>query len=105
VFAVLYYTFVRKYRPRNTFAIIKIFAATNLYAVFVYCMNLLFGSNYMLLMGPIENPTLADVFVKISGQPPLHIIGFELLALMLFLLFYIPWRIIKIRENRINAPS
>ena len=91
VFTPLYFTFVEKFRPRNAFSMIKVFLAGNLLMVAVYIYNSLMGTNYMVLMGPIDNPTLVDVFMKFFGKPPLHIIGFELIAMVIFPLLYCPW--------------
>ncbi len=104
ILAVLYMILVKGIIPRLK-SIPKVFIIVNIYILLVYGINLITGGNYMFLMGPTTNPSLIDVFIEIFGQPPLHIIGLELIGLANIAVFSIPLIIRKIIiRNRKNEP-
>ncbi len=88
---VFYFIFVEKFRPKNVFALIKVAIITNLYMILILGLNYLLNSNYLFLMGPLDNPTLVDIFVQIFGRPPLHIIGLELMGVISFAFLHLFW--------------
>jgi hypothetical integral membrane protein (TIGR02206 family) len=101
ILAVLYMIFVKGIIPRLK-SIPKVFIIINLYLLLVYGINLITGGNYMFLMGPNPNPSLIDVLIDIFGQPPLHIIGLELIGLVNIFVFSIPLIIRKILIRNLN---
>ncbi len=91
IISALYMTFVENMRPKNAFSLVKIAILANIYVATVYFINMALDANYMLLMGPLENPTLVDILVDIFGEPPAHIIGLELIGAVTVLILYAPW--------------
>jgi hypothetical integral membrane protein (TIGR02206 family) len=91
VISALYMTFVEDMRPKSAFSLLKIALLANIYVVAVYFLNVALDANYMLLMGPLENPTLVNLLVDIFGKPPAHIIGLELIGAVTVLILYAPW--------------
>ncbi|MFW5800077.1 MAG: TIGR02206 family membrane protein [Spirochaetota bacterium] len=102
-FSVLYMLIIEKMRPKNLLSLVKVFIWGNVYMAVVYVINLILDSNYMYLMGPTPNPSLVDILIKIFGEPPLHIIGLELIAIATFIIIYMPFLIkdiiSKIKKN------
>jgi hypothetical integral membrane protein (TIGR02206 family) len=99
VTAALYFTFVEGYRP--TLASVKrVLIWTQLYAVGVFFVNFLLGSNYMFLARKPDVPTLMDYL----GPWPLYILALELIAFATVFLLYFPWAI-KDHQRAAAAPA
>ncbi|WP_207709041.1 YwaF family protein [Heliomicrobium undosum] len=99
IVACLYMTFVEKYRPRWR-SIGKTVIITNLFMFFVGAVNYLSDGNYMYLRAKPDNPSLLDYL----GPWPWYILSLEAVALLLMVLYYLPfaisdWR----REGREKA--
>ena len=75
-------------RPRPG-APLRVLLWTNAYAAVVAVLNLLFDTNYLFLRGKPDTPTLLDAF----GPWPWYILTCEAVALVLFLLLDLPFRI------------
>ncbi len=99
VLAVLYAIFIMKYvitiKSFLRFAVI-----TNAYLVLMYFFNMIFGTNYLHLNHAPPNPSIYDILINIFGQPPMHIIGLEILGALLGLLLYAPWGIRTLIKNK-----
>jgi hypothetical integral membrane protein (TIGR02206 family) len=97
----IYMTAVEGYRP--TWASFKrVFIFTNLYAVVVYGINLLLGSNYLYVMHKPPTASLLDVL----GPWPWYLVALEGIAFMLFFLLYLPFAIKDWRETKAGmAPA
>lgn len=69
-------------------AALRVFAITNVYALFVGMVNVLLRTNYLYLRAKPTNPTLLDCL----GPWPVYIVSADALALGVFLLLEIPFR-------------
>jgi len=67
----------------------KSFLAANLYLVFVYSMNAIIGSNYAYLMGKPPTASALDFM----GPYPWYILTGQAVAVVLFILVWLPIRI------------
>ncbi|MBN1482849.1 TIGR02206 family membrane protein [candidate division KSB1 bacterium] len=91
--AALYMTIVEGYRPTwRSFG--KVFLWLNIYVVFVYIVNVLIGSNYMFVLHKPETASLLDVL----GPWPVYIFVAEGVALVMFLILYLPFAIYDWRK-------
>lgn len=88
VIAALYMTIVERFRPTWR-SFIKVFCWLNIYFVFVFIANKIIGSNYMFVMHKPENPSLLDFM----GPWPVYILVGEVVALIMFLILYLPFAI------------
>ncbi len=64
-------------------------------AIPVYCLNLLWGTNFMFLMKPDSGNPL-ELFEKLLGS---HLWGFPILLPLVIMVMYLPIFIIKKRKN------
>ncbi|WNC12666.1 TIGR02206 family membrane protein [Brevibacillus brevis] len=88
VLACLYMTWVRGYRP--TFAsVLKSMAVLNLLLLIALPVNHWTGANYLFVSRKPENPSLIDFL----GPHPWYILSLEAVALVLFTLLYLPFRL------------
>jgi hypothetical integral membrane protein (TIGR02206 family) len=90
--AAIYMTFVEGYRPTWR-SLGKVIVYGNLYALVVFGINLLLGSNYLFIMHPPDTPSLIDML----GPWPWYILSLEGIALLLCLLLYLPY---ALRDRR-----
>ncbi len=95
--AALYATLVLRMRPLPG-SVLRAFVAINLYALFVGLVNLVLGTNYMFLMEKPQASTLMDYL----GPWPWYVVSLELLALVSFGLWYLPFWIGD-RRRRVSA--
>jgi hypothetical integral membrane protein (TIGR02206 family) len=94
----VYLTVVEGMRPTWK-AIPRIFAVTNLYMLFLYFFNSAIGSNYMMVN---YKPDVVSLFSLMPGWP-WYILWSEGIALVLFLLLYLPfaikdWRAVRMAK-------
>lgn len=95
VIFMLYATFV--YGMRLTIkSVLKSFIAIQIYALSVYMINRLLGSNYFYLNAKPPIDSLLDAF----GDWPQYLIVIELMLLPLFLLIYSPFYFAEKRKKR-----
>lgn len=87
IWVALFYVFVKGYRITGM-GLWHAFGFLNLAAALAFVGNIVTGGNYMFLARKPSNPTLLDML----GPYPHYIIVLELIALLLFLLLYLPWR-------------
>jgi hypothetical integral membrane protein (TIGR02206 family) len=86
VLACLYMTWVEQYRP--TFrSVWKTMAFLNLLLLIVLPVNRLTGGNYMFVSRKPDNPSLIDFL----GPYPWYVLSLEAVALLLFVLLYLPF--------------
>ncbi len=86
VVGILYCVFVYGWKPKRR-DIWRAFMWANLYLVSIHVLNLALGSNYSYTMHKPIKGSILDFF----GPWPLYLLTGQLLALALFLLFYLPF--------------
>ena len=86
VLASLYMTLVEGFRPYWR-SIGKVMLWLNVYAVFIFVLNSLLGSNYMFIARKPETASLLDLL----GPWPVYVFAAEGVALIMFLMFYLPF--------------
>ena len=100
VTAALYMTIVEGFRP--TWASVKrVFIGTYLYALNIWVINDLIGSNYLFIAHKPETASLLDVLPPWPGYIPFIIA----LAVIFILLFYLPFAIKDMRLKRQNMSA
>jgi hypothetical integral membrane protein (TIGR02206 family) len=87
VSAVLYLVWSKQERPRS-WSVLRAMVVLNIYAAFVGAFDAIFKTNFMYLRHKPENASLLNVL----GPWPLYIVATEGIALVLFLLLYLPFR-------------
>lgn len=93
ILAALYMTIVEGYRPTwRSFG--KVFLWVNIYTVFVFFINILIDSNYLFVVHKPETASLFDVL----GPWPVYIFAAEGVALIMFLILYLPFAIYDWRK-------
>ena len=95
VIAGLWVVLVEEYRPGIRDLVVA-FVILNIYALALYPVNLLLGSNYMYLVSKPESQSLFDVF----PSWPWYLLLTEFVAFALFVLMYLPFR--RGRSTRIR---
>jgi len=96
VTAAIYMTIIENYRPYWR-SLLKIAAWGNLYMLAVALLNWLLGSNYLFIAHKPATASLIDLL----GPWPWYILSLEAIALILFLLLYLPYAI----RDRITKAS
>lgn len=86
--AVAFGTLVCGFRPRPASVAVALIA-TALYALVLFPLNFLLGSNYLYLMHKPTQPSIIDYF----GSWPWYIIGMAVVAIAACLLCYLPYAI------------
>ncbi len=99
VFAVLYATFVYRFRPRFV-SIGKSFVAVLLYAALLVPLNFALDTNFMFLRERPDGASLLDTF----GAWPWYLVGAGVLALGFFLVVYLPFLPGELRRRRGTSP-
>lgn len=84
--ACIYMISVEKFRPSFK-SVIRTFIITNLYALFILPVNKLTGGNYLFLSRKPAGGSLLDLL----GPWPWYILTLEAVALLLFVLLYLPF--------------
>jgi hypothetical integral membrane protein (TIGR02206 family) len=92
--AAIFMTCVEEHRPYWA-SIKRVFIWVNLYAVFATVVNLFIGSNYLYTLYKPHVITLLDYL----GPWPWYILSVEIIALILFVLLYLPFAI-RDRRNK-----
>ncbi|WP_268762087.1 TIGR02206 family membrane protein [Bacillus sinesaloumensis] len=86
ILASLYMLWYEKCRPTLK-SIWKAFIALNVLALIVFFINKVTGGNYMFLARKPFNPSIIDFL----GPYPWYIISLEIVALVMFLILYLPF--------------
>jgi hypothetical integral membrane protein (TIGR02206 family) len=85
---IVYLIAVRRFRPRQH-SVLRMMLAANFYLVLVGSLDLVFGWNYGYLRQPPYRPSLLDYL----GPWPWYIASLELVALLIFWVLSLPWKI------------
>ncbi len=89
---ILYITVVTGYHP-TVRSLGKSLGVLCGYVVFVYGVNLLIDANYMFLMADTPQPSAVTKMIQLFGDPPRHIIGLGLIAMVSYGVLYAPFMI------------
>lgn len=68
-------------------SVFKAFITINIIAVIVYCLNVLFSSNYMFLMYKPKTASLLDLL----GPYPFYLLSLEVIVWCIFVLLFFPF--------------
>ena len=98
VVLVIHNIFAFQMYPRLKGVLIT-FGWLNIYSLGLYGLNLLMGANYLYLMHKPGNASILDLL----GPWPLYILVGELLAMVFFALFYLPFIFIKKTDQPAKA--
>ncbi|GAB4467378.1 MAG: TIGR02206 family membrane protein [Anaerolineae bacterium] len=90
--AAIYMTVIEGFRPTWRSAL-RTWVILHLYAIPVFLINLVIGSNYLFINRPPDTPSLIDVLVAVIGPWPWYLIGLEAIAIVLFVVVYLPFAI------------
>ncbi len=91
----VYMTVVEGFRPTWT-SMARVFVVTNVYMVIIYFVNMAIGSNYMMVNA---KPNVTSLFDLMPAWP-WYILWAEALAVVIFLLLYLPFMIKDWRAER-----
>ena len=92
--AVLYLVWSRQARPRP-WSVARAMLALNIYAVFVGTFDFFFKTDYMFLRAKPQTVSAFDLL----GPWPWYILGTEGVAVVFFLLLYLPFRRTTVKES------
>ena len=98
VVLVIHNIFAFQMYPRLK-GILITFGWLNVYSLALYGLNLLMGANYLYLMHKPGNASILDLL----GPWPLYILVGELLAMVFFALFYLPFIFVNKTDPRAKA--
>jgi len=91
---IFYMIFISGYKISFK-SLIKSYIFINIFASFVYFINILVDANYLYLRGAIDGASLLDVL----PQFPYNIIVLNILILIAFTLAYLPWYYISQKKK------
>ncbi|GAK52247.1 conserved hypothetical integral membrane protein [Candidatus Moduliflexus flocculans] len=100
VSSVVYMTAVERYRPTWK-SLKRAIIALNIYAAFVGVVNALLGSNYLFIARKPDIPTLLDQL----APWPWYILELEVLALIVFVLLYVPFAFYDWKDANAKRPK
>lgn len=102
VTAAIYMTVVERFRPTLK-SILRVFLWMNIYAVIVYFINAVIGSNYLMINYKPDTPSLLDLL----PEWPIYVLYMELIGIISVLVLYFPFAVKDLRDryfmNRDNA--
>ncbi len=98
--ASIYMTTVEGFRPTWK-SLLRVAIGANIAMALIYGVNVLLGSNYMMLNHRLDTPSLLDLL----PAPPWHIPFLELIGLTMCLLLYLPFIIKDARAKRKAYPT
>lgn len=85
--AALYLTLVEGMQPRSWHSVIRVAGWTTLYAVLIFFVNQIIGSNYLFLAHKPPAVTILDYL----GPWPWYILVMEMIGIVLVILMYLPF--------------
>lgn len=95
VITIIFMITVNKYKV-NFESLKKSFITVNVFAVFIGVFNYFTGANYLFLRHKPDSASLMDML----GNWPWYIVSLEIIAIVFFMIAYIPFRINKIIDIR-----
>jgi hypothetical integral membrane protein (TIGR02206 family) len=98
--SIVYLIAVQGSRPRPG-CLLRMFLATNAYALFAGVLDFVFGWNYGYLRHPPSQPSLIDFL----GPWPWYILSLEMIALLSFAILYLPWLLLARNKSGKEIPS
>lgn len=98
VVAIAFMMIVKQYRP-HWFSIVRTFAWSELYFVVTIVVDLLTGENYGYLL---HKPAAASLLDVLADQPVAYILQMHLLALVFFVLLYLPFALYDVVRSARN---
>ncbi len=93
--AVMFATLVMGFRPRAA-SLPIVLIATAAYALLIYPLNLLLGSNYLFLIQKPAQPSPLDFF----GPWPWYIAGLVVLAVCACIVLYLPFAVLNVARSK-----
>jgi hypothetical integral membrane protein (TIGR02206 family) len=99
VVAIAFMMIIKRFRP-HWFSIVRVFAWTELYFVLAITVDLFTGENYGYLLHP---PAAASLLDALSDNHILYIVEMHLLALIFFVVLYLPFALndlVAMRRSR-----
>jgi hypothetical integral membrane protein (TIGR02206 family) len=97
VVAIAFMMIVKRYRP-HWFSVVRVFAWTELYFVVTIGIDLVTGENYGFLLRPPASASLLDA---LSDNRVLYILEMHLLALVFYVVLYLPFAIADLFRKRL----
>jgi len=97
VVAIAFMMIVKKFRP-YWISIVRVFAWSELYFVLAITVDLITGENYGFLLHP---PTAASLLDALSTNRVLYIIEMHLLALVVYVVLYLPFAVADLARRRL----
>ena len=94
VTSAIYMTTVEGFRPTWK-SLLRVAIWMNVYAVAIYFVNISLGSNYLMINGKPDLPSLLDLL----PPWPIYILYMEAIGVLIFLLLYSPFAIKDWRAN------
>jgi hypothetical integral membrane protein (TIGR02206 family) len=98
LFAVVYFIAGQGFRPRKG-SVLRVLAALNIYGLVVGSLNAATGWNYGYLCQKPVAFSLFDYF----GPWPWYLLSIEIIAVLVFLLLDLPWRLLASRRAQHKA--
>lgn len=96
VVAIAFMMIMKKFRP-HWMSIVRTFAWSELYFVVTIAVDLLTGENYGYLL---HKPAAASLLDALSTQPVVYILEMHLLALIFFVILYLPFALYDLVKGR-----
>lgn len=95
----IYMTTVEKFRPTWK-SILRVVVVTNIYMIIIFFVNLILGSNYMMLNGKPATESLLDLL----PPWPVYIFFLEIIGGVTIFLLYLPFLIKDWLSRKTNPP-
>jgi len=96
----IYMTTVEGFRPTWK-SMLRVVVLSNIYMVIIFFVNSAIGSNYLMVNG---KPNLKSILDLLPAWP-YYLIYVEVIAIITFLLLYLPFIIRDWRARRVTAPA
>ncbi|HEX8076538.1 MAG TPA: TIGR02206 family membrane protein [Chthoniobacterales bacterium] len=101
VVGIAFMMIVKRFRPQWS-SIVRTFAWSELYFVLAITVNLITGENYGYLM---RKPGAGSLLDALSDQPVIYILEMHLLALIFFVVLYLPFALYDLAISNKTAPK
>ena len=98
VVAIAFMMIMKKFRP-HWISIVRVFAWTELYFVLAFTVDLITGENYGYLL---HQPAAASLLDALSDQRVVYILQMHLLALVFFVVLYLPFALYDLISSARN---